>query len=97
MKKFSYASGVDGSYTVPAGHVVLAFSAISVAGGSMTIAPGGAGNPTPAAGPSIVIPAGVPFGRDYRTNADRVVLPQLGAGTVFAFTDTDSYYVELAS
>lgn len=94
--KFTYAAGEDGAYTVPAGCIVLAFSCYSEAGGSLTIEPGGASN-VAAEGDSIIVPASVPFGRDYRDNADRASLPQLGAGTIFTFTDTDSYYVEMGS
>jgi hypothetical protein len=94
--KFTYAAGTSGAYTVPSGCIVTAFWCYSTAGGSLTIAPGGAGN-TETTGDSITLPAAVRFERDLRDNADRANLPQLGEGTVFTFTTTDAYYIEMAS
>lgn len=95
--RFDYLSGVDGTAIVPDDAIVVVVSCVSVAGGSFTIAPGGAGNAAPVtAGPAIPLPAGVPWDRDWPAGVDRSVMARLGGGTVFQFTSTDTYYVELA-
>jgi len=90
--RFSYDAGVSGTVTVPAGKQVIGMSCLSIGGGSFTVAPGGANQPSPpTAGPSVPLPAGVAF--DLSNSS---ILSQLGGGTVFTFTGTDTYMVAYA-
>lgn len=89
--RFSYDAGTAGTVTVPSGKIVVMFTAASIAGGSMTIAPGGPNQPTPSAGSSIPIPAGIPLSLAWEPG-----MSPLGGGTVFVFTSTDSYLITYA-
>jgi hypothetical protein len=83
---FSYAAGVSGNVTVPAGLSVRAFWCVGGSGGgTLVITPGGA-NQVATAGATITIPAGISFGE--------LMLTELGPGTVFVFTGTSSYFVQ---
>lgn len=82
-----YGAGTSGTYTVPAGAYATGLTCYSAAGGTLVITPVGQG-----AGPSITIPAGVPF-----SMAEPLLgtANQLNAGSTLAFTGTDSYVVVL--
>lgn len=87
--RISYNGGTSGAVTVPAGKLVIGMTCLSTAGGSFTIAPGGANHPAPpAAGDSVPLPAGVAFDLP-RSMCEG----QLGGGTVFTFTGTASYFI----
>lgn len=88
--RFSYASGTSGTVTVGSGNQVSLITCYSVAGGTLTITPGG-GNQSASAGSTITIPAGTSFSRDWAPTYG-----PLGPGTVLVFASTDSYYVEYA-
>lgn len=91
--RFSYAAGASGTVTVPAGAVVVRVTALSVNGGSITIAAGGPNqNATPTAGAPIPLPAGAWWSAEWAPGVS-----PLGSGTQFVFTSTDSYYVEYAT
>ncbi len=92
--QFDYRTGTSGTVTIPAGATVLAFSAYSILGGTLTITPDNGAGGAGAEGDDIPLVAGVPWGRDYRS--DKHSWPMLRGGTVLAFTGTDTYYVELA-
>lgn len=88
--RFSYSAGTSGTVTVPAGMVVVRVTCLSVLGGSLTIAPGGPNQPSPVvAGSPIPLQAGTSWSAEWAPG-----LSPLGSGTQFAFTSTDSYYVE---
>lgn len=90
--RFSYDAGISGAVTVPNGKQVIGITCLSVAGGSLTIAPGGANHPNPpVAGASIPLPANASFDLSWAGG-----LTQLGGGTVITFTSTDSYFVAYA-
>lgn len=83
--QFSYDAGTSGTVTVPAGVVVTSIGChISGGGASLTIQPSGAGQ-TGTAGPPIPLPAAGWFGLKS--------MGELGTGTIFTFTGTDSYFV----
>jgi len=88
----TYAAGAAATVTVPAGVYVTGLSCHATgAGATLTITPSGPSITSPVAGPAIPIPAGGGFslGRPWLAgNAN-----ELGAGTVLAFSGTDSYYV----
>ena len=92
--KFSYASGTSGTVIVSAGkRIVLLSCAVAAGGGSgsLTIAPGGAGQVSPAATPdTITILAGGAFDRDWTALGGG----PLSVGTQLVFTNTSTYYVE---
>lgn len=90
--QFSYNGGTSGTVTVLTGKMITLISCYSAAGGTLTIAPGGANQVAPpTAGDSITIPAGVPWSREWPMGGP------LGPATVLVFTGTDSYYVEYAA
>jgi len=83
--QFSYDAGTSGAVTVPAGVVVTSIGChVSSAGATLTIQPGGAGQ-TGSAGPAIPLPPAGWFGLKF--------LGELGKGTIFTFTGTDSYFL----
>ena len=93
--RFSYLTGVTSAgVTIAAGYYVTAVSAHSTAGGSMTITPCGPNIATCTAGSSIAIPAGSAFTVTYPSLVG--AQNELGAGSVFVFTGTDSYVITLA-
>lgn len=82
--QFNYDAGAAATVTVPAGYMVLWLSCHASGAATLTITPGGA-NQTGIAGTAIPIPTGVHFFLPF--------LGQLGPGTRFAFSGTDSYCV----
>ncbi len=82
----SYASGVSGTYTVPAGAYVLGVTCHATTAGALTL------NPTGGSNSAIPLPAGSAFSIAeplLGTNG------QLVAGSTIVFAGTDSYVVVL--
>ena len=89
----SYLAGTNGTVTVPQGKRVTGMTCLSIGGGSFTITIGGPNTAAPAApGPPVPIPAGVSFSLPPLFS-----LGQLGPGTIFTFTSTDSYFISLGA
>lgn len=88
--RFNYLAGTAGTATVTAGWNVTGITCISSGGGTLVITPGGA-NQQASALPSITIPATT----EWFNPPANVFLGQLGGGTTFTFTGTDSYVVWL--
>lgn len=88
--RWSYDAGVAGAVVVPAGKQVIGVQCLSIAGGTLTVTPGGA-NQRAVAGPPIPLPAGVALSLGVEDG-----LTQLGGGTVFAFAGTDTYLITYA-
>lgn len=88
--RYSHLAGTAGTATVPAGFNVTGFTCISSGGGTLVITPGGA-NQSAIALPTITIPAT----SDWLNPPANVFLGQLGGGTTFVFSGTDSYIVWL--
>jgi hypothetical protein len=99
--RFTYASGVSGAYTVPAGQYVTGFAAHATGSGAYcTVAAQGPDTSAGVAGSQIPIPAG---------SSLQVTVPQvtpsgagntggqdiIGDGSVLAFSGTDSYLVTM--
>lgn len=88
---YSLYAGEDGEVTVGADEAVISWSCVVDAAdpaGTVVITPGGAGQ-TAAALPTITVPPGQNVGDD-------LVLLRLGKGTVFTFTGTTAYVVNIA-
>jgi len=110
VDRFAYASGTAGTYTVPSGFYVTSVWAHNTSGGgTVTIAPSGSRMQTACAvsgsggcratGSAIVVPAGAAWSLAVPVltgGQPAVDYPQeLGEGTQFVFTSTDSYVVTL--
>lgn len=91
---FFYATGISGTYTVPAGAYVTAITChASASSATLTLTPSGPGVTSPEAGQPIAIPVGgaLTLARPIlQGNAS-----ELGAGSVIVFTNTDTYLVTL--
>ncbi len=90
--RFAYKAGSaissTATVTVPNGATVTGLMCLAkTADGSLVITPGGA-NQIPSAGDAIPIPQGTGFEPPAQS-----MFQQLGGGTVFAFTNVDSYLV----
>ena len=88
---YSYAAGASGTVTVPTSTFVTGFSCHATSAGTLTIAPSGPDVTSPVTGPSIPIPAGTSLSVSAPTLHGQQ--DELGDGTVFTFTGTDSYIV----
>ena len=86
--QFSYAAGVSGTVTVPAGVFVRSIRALGAGGATLVITPQGP-NQSNTAGSSIPLPSSTQYWEcDF--------LGELGPGTTLAFTSTASYFVSYA-
>lgn len=92
IERFKYNAGASGTVTVPAGRAVTGVTAHATgSGATLTIAAKGDNTPADSTGDSIPIPAGTSISFGVPVIEEDV--DQLGPGTVFTFTGTDSYLV----